>query len=93
MSESDAPGTDAGGATDAALSRKPTVPGQTTTRLTVDLPVDVRWALGEWCAAAAKELNRARVSQADVVRLLLLRLNEDPELKRFVIDALRARHR
>ncbi|WP_203932145.1 hypothetical protein [Virgisporangium ochraceum] len=56
----------------------------------MDLPKDVHADLKAWCMTAAAELDRANVAQADVVRLLLLRLHQDPELRRFVVESLRS---
>jgi hypothetical protein len=60
-------------------------------RITVDLaPVEHR-RLKRWCDDAADQIEAATVPAADVVRSLLARLQDDPELQRTVLDDLRRR--
>jgi len=68
-------------------------PRPRSVRLTVDLPPEDHTKLRQWCTEVAVRLDRGRISQADVIRVLLHRLHTDPELKDQVIAALADRHR
>jgi len=68
-------------------------PRPRSVRLTVDLPREDHTKLGHWCMEVAVRLDRGKISQADVIRVLLQRLQADPELSEQVIAALADRRR
>jgi hypothetical protein len=68
-------------------------PRPRSVRLTVDLPPEDHAKLGRWCMEVAVQLDRGKISQADVIRVLLQRLHTDPELGEQVIAALADRRR
>lgn len=84
----------------AARAAKVTARGRSTTgaaskvkrddvRITVDLKPLLYRTLTRWCADAADELGKARIPAAEVIRALIVELDESDELAAVVLRRLR----